>query len=495
MNIIKVDHEIPLILIFGLGETGISVALWYARRNFRLRIADTRYHLEHLNKSFAENLKNVEVEYLLGESIYNTKLLDGVSKLVISPFFSPKRSARKIIGEASLLHIEIISEIEIFSRALIELKIKKNYDPVILAITGTNGKTTVTSLTGKLVAASGLSVIIAGNIGPSALWALMKAMDRNELPKVWVLELSSFQLYDLKSLMPTAAILLNLSEDHLDWHGSMDEYCECKIRLLKMAKIAFINRDDPIISSMVYKTGKTEIKSFGTNLPNLVGDMGIKLGKNGLSWLSICDFKKNKKLKKNTIVNQLVPLKSLKIQGMHNALNALAALQLTEILNRFRKSRIKSLIQYSGEPHRLNFICTHEGIDYVNDSKSTNIASTIAALKSIQKKVILILGGLSKGQDFSLLIDIVKYHAKGIILIGKDSQSIENSLRRSGILCIKSSDLSQAVKASNNIAMPGNTILLSPACSSKDMFQSYSHRGQIFVNEVLNFIANQNKKH
>lgn len=500
MNSIEtVTADTPLVLILGLGETGVAAALWSVRQGARLRVADTRAQPGGLD-ALQAGLGDVAVDYRLacGEH-FDGDLLDGVSQLVLSPGLAPTQSPTKeLLAQANVLGIEIVGEVELFARALTELALARDYHPRVLAVTGTNGKTTVTSLTRQLIEASGLSVRAAGNISPAALAALMDALDTDALPQVWVLELSSFQLETVHTLVPDAAVVLNLTQDHLDWHGDMQAYGHAKARLLTLAKIAIVNRDDPFVSSMVPSLTEMSVRSFGRDVPALVGDMGMELGQ-GVAWLASCeadDFDmpvtttRRKKdapppTRATGRMSRLMPVDALRIRGLHNAMNALAALQLARTLDLAWGPMLRALRDYTGEPHRAAFVRTIDGVDYINDSKGTNVGATVAALEGLGQQAVLIAGGLGKGQDFSPLVPVVARHARAVVLIGTDGPAIGQVLEETGVPCIHAADLHEAVRQAAQQAQAGDAVLLSPACASMDMFRNYPHRGQAFVDEVL----------
>ncbi len=485
----------PLTLIIGLSETGVAVAIWKARHGSRLRIVDTRSSPKNIEKLLVYGFKN-EIEYYLGEKSLSYKLLDGVSQLIVSPSFSPKKNPIKALLERAIaIGIEIITEIEIFSRAIHKLRLERDYSPKILAVTGTNGKTTVTSLTGRLIESLGFSVRVAGNIGPPALSVLIESLDSGKLPSVWVLELSSFQLSMPFSLRPDVSTILNLTEDHLDWHENIDSYISCKARLLYASKVIVLNRNNLLIRGMIrHISSLNNVKSFGLDCPKKPGDIGLETSKSGIPWLVSYEYsEKNNMLicEEQLIKKYLFPVNRIKIPGMHNILNVMASLQLVRTLGKICDPVIQAITQYTGEKHRLSFICTKAGVDYVNDSKSTNVGSTIAALESFKKKVILILGGVGKGQNFTPLIFRISTRARAVILIGRDALLISSVTKKSQIPHFNVSDLREAVEKAASLAKLGDVVLLSPACSSTDMFQDYSHRGEVFVENVIKLIKSK----
>lgn len=490
--------EAPLILILGLGETGAASARWCARKGARLRVADTRAEPGGL-AALREALADAQVEYHLGcAETFPADLLDGVSQLVLSPGLVPgAEPTASLLAQAEARGVEVVGEIELFARALAELAETRQYQPKVLAVTGTNGKTTVTALTRELIDASGLSVRAAGNISPAALTALADAIDADDLPQVWVLELSSFQLETTRSLRADAAVVLNVTQDHLDWHGGMQAYAAAKARLLTMARVAIVNRDDPLTVAMVPSLDALDVRSFGRALPTLTGDMGLEPG-DGMAWLVACEptefdepappVRRKKDAppptRKAGRASRLMPADALRIRGVHNALNALAALQLARALDLGWGPMLRALRDYAGEPGRVSFVRSVGGVDYINDTKGTNVGATVAALEGLGQTVVLIAGGQGKGQDFSPLVPTVQRHARAVVLIGVDGPAIGAVLAPTGVACINAADMAEAVRRAAELAQEGDAVLLSPACASLDMFRNYPHRGQVFVEEV-----------
>ncbi|HWL29725.1 MAG TPA: UDP-N-acetylmuramoyl-L-alanine--D-glutamate ligase [Burkholderiaceae bacterium] len=485
-----------LTLILGLGETGVAAALWCAEHGAALRVLDTRANPGGLG-ALQEGLQGVQVDYRLGAEHFDEAVLDGVGTVVLSPGLSPLHEpVRSLLAQAAARDIEVIGEIELFARALADMA-DQGYSPRLLAVTGTNGKTTVTAMVRQLVQASGMSVKAAGNISPAALAALREALAEDALPDVWVLELSSFQLEGIRSLAPDAAAVLNVTQDHLDWHGSMQAYTDAKAKLLHMAKVAIVNRDDPAVAGMVAEMQGMDVRSFGKDAPPYRGDLGLE-SSNGMQWLAAAeadDFdlpvatgrrKKNAAapLRADGRVVRLMPTDALRVRGQHNALNALAALALVRCLGAGWAGMLHALRDYGGEPHRAEYVRSIGGVDFINDSKGTNVGATVAALEGMGQGVVLIAGGLGKGQDFSPLAKVVKQHARAVILIGQDAAVIERVLSPTGVPVEHADTMAQAVSRSFALAEPGDAVLLSPACASLDMFKNYGHRGRCFVDEV-----------
>jgi UDP-N-acetylmuramoylalanine--D-glutamate ligase len=484
------------VLILGLGETGAAAARWCAQQGVALRVLDTRPEPAGLDALRGE-LKEAAVDYRLGAAFLAEDALDDVQSVVISPGLSPlDEPVKSFLELAAGRGVEIIGEIELFARALADMA-AQGYQPKVLAVTGTNGKTTVTAMTRQLVQACGLKARAAGNISPAALAALQEALNSNDLPDVWVLELSSFQLESTYSLAPDAAAVLNVTQDHLDWHGSMQAYAAAKAKLLQAAKVAVVNRDDPLVLEMVSDVRAMALCSFGRDMPVWAGDLGIERS-HDVAWLcasEASDFdlpvssSKRKKpaaapQRESGRVSRLMPADALRVRGMHNTLNALAALALARSLGLGWANMLHALRDYGGEPHRTEFVRTIAGVDFVNDSKGTNVGATVAALEGLGQHVVLIAGGLGKGQDFSPLVKVVKEHARAVMLIGQDAAVIAQALAGAQVQIEQCASLEEAVSRGFGLAQPGDAVLLSPACASMDMFKNYGQRGQAFVEAV-----------
>ncbi|MGB6106153.1 MAG: UDP-N-acetylmuramoyl-L-alanine--D-glutamate ligase [Pusillimonas sp.] len=485
-----------LTLILGLGETGLAAALWCAAQGARLRVLDTRAEPGGLS-ALQQALSESQVDYRLGPDALAEEALHDAHTIVLSPGLSPHQPPiSEFLVLASGRGIEVIGEIELFARALADMA-QQGYQPKVLAVTGTNGKTTVTAMARQLVQACGLAARVAGNISPAALTALSEALAADDLPDVWVLELSSFQLESTRTLAPDAAVVLNVTQDHLDWHGSMQAYAAAKARLLGMSRIAIVNRDDSLVMRMVDNVRGLAVRSFGHGMPEYEGDLGLE-GSHGVLWLAAAealDFDlpaaptRRKKpvaepLRAEGKPARLMPVDALHVRGQHNALNALAALGLARSLDLGWANMLHALRDYAGEAHRTEFVRSIAGIDFINDSKGTNVGATVAALEGMGARVVLIAGGLGKGQDFSPLAQAVRNHARAVVLIGQDAGLIEQAIAATGVHTEHAATLGQAVNRSIELAQPGDTVLLSPACASMDMFRNYGHRGSSFVDEV-----------
>jgi UDP-N-acetylmuramoylalanine--D-glutamate ligase len=373
------------------------------------------------------------------------------------------------------------------------------YAPAVLAITGTNGKTTVTSLTGQLVERAGLSVAVAGNIGPTLLDTLAGHLDAGTLPQVWVLELSSFQLDGVQGFEPTAAAVLNHSQDHLDWHGDMAAYGAAKARVFGQRGLMVLNRDDDAVMRMLPAPARVRLQrplarahvTFGAGLPRRPGDFGIERV-NGMAWLvRALEADETLRRKRGAVeeeihLQRLMPADALRIRGQHNALNALAALALAGAAGCALAPMLYGLREYRGEPHRVEPIAIVDEVEYFDDSKGTNVGATVAALGGLgaERRVVAILGGEGKGQDFAPLAVPVRQFARAVVLIGRDAPLIEAALASTGVALVHAASMQDAVSQAARRAHPGDAVLLSPACASFDMFKDYAHRAEVFAAAV-----------
>lgn len=482
-------------LIMGLGQTGVAAALWCARHGASLRVLDTRTQPDGL-QSLRHQVETDRVDYRLGADTWTADALDEVHTIVLSPGLSPRdEPVRSFLAMAAQRNIELIGEIELFARALADME-RQGYISRLIAVTGTNGKTTVTAMVRQLAQACGLVVQAAGNISPAALAALSECLKDGALPDVWVLELSSFQLETTYSLAPDAAVVLNITQDHLDWHGTMQAYMAAKARLFEMSKLAIINRDDPAVTAMVATADAADVRSFGSDLPTRGGDLGLEEN-NGVVWLAACQeqepevpmgrrrrSKVEQEPDQQGRVARLMPVDALKLRGRHNALNALASLALGRALGLGWAGMLSALRDYPGEPHRSEYVRSISGVDFVNDSKGTNVGATVAALEGLGQRVVLIAGGLSKGQDFEPLAHAVKAHARAVLLIGQDAGILAQALDATGVAVEQVRTLADAVARSMELAREGDAVLLSPACASMDMFKNYAERGDCFMAAV-----------
>ncbi|MFC5520500.1 UDP-N-acetylmuramoyl-L-alanine--D-glutamate ligase [Polaromonas jejuensis] len=372
------------------------------------------------------------------------------------------------------------------------------YRPVVLAVTGTNGKTTVTSLVGQLVQRAGKTVAVAGNIGPTLLDTLSAHLDAQTLPQVWVLELSSFQLADVQDFEPTAAVVLNITQDHLDWHGDMDAYVAAKARIFGGSTFMLLNRDDARVMAMLPPPVKVRLRpaqvrphaTFGAGEPQRPGDYGIETV-NGMAWLVRAaeadeTIKRRKDEEVALHIQRLMPIDALRIRGRHNATNALAALGLAVAAGCNLAPMLHGLREYRGEPHRVESVAVVNDVEYFDDSKGTNVGATAAALTGLgaERKLVVILGGEGKGQDFSPLAEPVARHARAVVLIGRDAPLIRSALQDSHVPLLDAISMPEAVAIAARQAEGGDAVLMSPACASFDMFDNYEHRARVFCEAV-----------
>jgi UDP-N-acetylmuramoylalanine--D-glutamate ligase len=483
------------ILILGLGASGLAMARWCVRCGAQVTVADTRAAPPQL-PALQQELP--AVRFVSGA--FDASLVDGQGLHAVyrSPGLSPATVAPVFIA-ASACGISAGGELSLYSAALAGLKASHGYAPAVIAITGTNGKTTVTSLTGQLVERSGKTVAVAGNIGPTLLDTLAEHLDADTLPEVWVLELSSFQLDGVAGFEPTAATVLNVTQDHLDWHGDMAAYAAAKARIFGDKGLMVLNREDPAVMAMLpppvkVKLQKPQVRehvTFGADMPRRPGDFGIEVV-NGMPWLvRAMDADETRKRGRNDAaeelhIQRLMPADALRIRGRHNAVNALAALALASAAGCTLAPMLYGLREYRGEPHRVEPVAIVQGVEYFDDSKGTNVGATVAALTGLgaERRVVVILGGDGKGQDFSPLAAPVARHARAVVLIGRDAPLIRSALEATGVALVDAPTLPEAVALATQRAHAGDAVLMSPACASFDMFKDYEHRAQVFCEAV-----------
>ncbi len=514
------------VLVLGLGESGLAMARWCLREGARVRVADTRDAPVKLD---ALRAIDPTVDVRLGT--FTDDLLEGIALIAISPGLAPATEPqRSLLARAAQSRIPVCSEIELFAHKLAALKASEGYMPSVIAITGTNGKTTVTRLVGKLCASAGKSVAVAGNVSPAALDALSDALDargsadgtptHHALPAVWVLELSSFQLETTRSLVPDAATVLNITQDHLDWHGDMAAYAKAKGAIFAPSTVRVLNRDDARVMAM--DADEVPSLTFGLGPPEAPGSFGVVRegggpDHDGLRWLAVAEgndpesearglasvkVKKRRKAAKPVdagtdaaaridvaarepiVIRRLMPTDVLRIRGDHNVANVLAALALGRAIGLAMGAMLRAVGAYRGEPHRVEFVLRAGEVDYIEDSKGTNVGATVAALDGLGQKVVLIAGGDGKGQDFSPLAAPVARHARAVVLIGKDQATIRAALAKTAVPLVDCASLQDAVLEASRLARPGDAVLLSPACASLDMFRDYKERAEVFVAAV-----------
>ena len=447
----KIALKDKKVLVLGLGDTGLSALHWLERQGAILSVADSRTNppsVDHVMKRMPQ------VNIYTGE--FNPVVFKQADLIVISPGVA---LSEPVVQAAIESGVQVIGDVELFAQ----------YRPKhskVIAITGSNGKTTVTSLVGEICKEAGLKTIVAGNIGLPVLEALMM-----EAPDVYVLELSSFQLETTHHLVCNSATVLNISEDHMDRYADMDTYIAAKARILAHAKVAVLNRDDAATLAMHAKHKVT----FGLNAASEKHDFGL-IESEGMHYLT----SGNRKMMKAS---------QLSITGLHNVANALAAMALCNAIGIEKTSIVKALIDFKGLPHRVEWVAKIDDVDYYDDSKGTNVGATCAAIAGMTKqgkpqKVVLIAGGDGKGQDFSPLLPAIQQNARAVVLIGRDAALIEAVLLPSNVPMYHAADLPEAVNIAKKLAQTGDAVLLSPACASFDMFKNYVHRAEVFVEAV-----------
>jgi UDP-N-acetylmuramoylalanine--D-glutamate ligase len=623
------DLRAPHVLVLGLGESGFAMARWCASQGCTLRLTDSRLAPPNLDAAlalpagaqgphrFVSAQADGDVVQTATTHLFAPSLLDdGIDLVAISPGLSPlDPSVAALLAAAASRGIPVWGELEFFGRALRALRVAGHPSHVI-AITGTNGKTTTTAMTGQLVARTGCTVAVAGNISPAMLTRLLDAIAQQALPYVWVLELSSFQLETAYTFEADAATVLNVTQDHLDWHGSMDAYAAAKFRIFGPDTRPVINRGDARGDAWLAQWRSAQrdaareagvaprrAATFGIGAPLLAGDFGL-VEEGGLTWLAhivradgvddvppmegldpvrgvivaapaadvgvdtdgdvaataadvgdqsdaavaqgdadsdsdaeteavaaiaegmsdadvaseavalshdadadadadasdagdtrdvidmavaeASDGKTPRRRRRKAYVEPegmtrlLMPVDALRVRGLHNASNALAALALCRGIGLPLAPLLHGLREYRGEPHRVEVIATLDGVDYVDDSKATNVGATVAALDGLAAPAILIAGGDGKGQDFSPLLPAVARWCKAVMLIGRDGPQVREAIASSGVALEDHPTLQSAVDAAANLAEAGDVVLLSPACASFDMFRGYAHRAAVF---------------
>ena len=476
------------VLVLGCGASGLAMARWCAGQGAQVTVADTREAPPQL----AQLLEQVpQARFIPGE--FTSELLEGQRLVLRSPGLTPAQVA-PVAEAARAAGIPVRGELGLFADALAAMRQAEGYHPAVLAVTGTNGKTTVTALTGQLVERSGKTVAVAGNIGPTLLDTLAQKREAGALPQVWVLELSSFQLEGVTDFEPSAAAVLNLTQDHLDWHGTMEAYAEAKSRVFGTTGVMILNRDDPLVMKMLpqpvrLKGGKYEQRdflTFGGDLPRRPGDFGLEVV-NDVAWLvraheADATEKRRKGEEEEIHLQRLMPADALRIRGRHNAVNALAALALATSAGCQLGPMLYGLREYRGEPHRVEPVGIVNSVEYFDDSKGTNVGASVAALQGLgaERKLVVILGGDGKGQDFSPLAAPVGRFARAVVLIGRDGPQIRAVLEPTGVPLVDAGSMEEAVKLATQRAHAGDAVLMSPACASFDMFRNYPHRAEVF---------------
>jgi UDP-N-acetylmuramoylalanine--D-glutamate ligase len=438
----------PYAVIVGLGFTGLSSTRYLLAQGWRLAVTDTRAAPPQLQ---ALRALGADIPVRLGG--LDTTLLDGATCVVVSPGLSREDP---FFAEARRRALSIIGDIELFARAV---------DAPVAGITGTNGKSTVTTLLARMAQRAGVRVRVGGNLGEPALELLGGGAE------LYVLELSSFQLETTQSLACRAATVLNVSPDHLDRYAQLASYAAAKARIYDRCEAAVINLDDPLVAAMPRSARRT--LSFSVRGAS-GADYTLSVRERE-SWLTRSGA-------------ALMPLSQLRIKGLHNAANALAALALGEALSLPLPAMLDELAAFAGLPHRSQWVREVAGVTYIDDSKGTNVGATLAAVAGLPGPLVMIAGGEGKNQDFAPLAAAFRSKVRHAVLIGRDAPLLERAL--AGVCPLETcTTLPAAVGAAARAARPGDTVLLSPACASLDMFRDYSHRGAVFAQAVQELAA------
>lgn len=444
MSLISTDKQR---IIVGLGVTGLSVARYLAGRDLPFAVCDTRTNPPGLDK-----LKRFApmADLYLGE--LDAQLLSSADELIVNPGIPLSTPAIQTAIQAG---VKVVGDIELFARAV---------DAPIVAITGSNAKSTVTTLVGLMAEKAGRRVAVGGNIGTPALDLLDSKAD------LYVLELSSFQLETTEALNAEVATVLNISEDHMDRYADLGAYHLAKHRIFRGARQVVVNRDDALTRPLV--ADRLPCWSFGLDKPDFRG-FGL-IEQDGQKHLAF-EFK------------ALMPVSELKIRGAHNQANALAALALGHAVGLPMTAMLDALRDFPGLPHRCQWVGQHAGVDYYDDSKATNVGAALAAIEgfggTLQGRQVLIAGGDGKGADFSPLCEPISRYCRAVVLLGRDADKLEQVLK-SHVPLQRVSSLDEAVNAAASLAQPGDAVLLSPACASLDMFANFEERGRLFAAAV-----------
>ena len=442
-------------VIVGLGKTGFSCARYLLGHGWNIAVTDTRENPPELGKLRA---LDPSVPVRLGG--LDVKLLEEALCVVVSPGVSLEAP---FFVEARRRGLDVVGDVELFARAV---------NAPVVGITGTNGKSTVTTLVGRMASRAGMNVRVGGNLGEPALDLLSDSESDARKTDLYVLELSSYQLEPTVSLDLKAAVVLNVTPDHMDRYATIEDYAAAKARIFARCDTAVINLDDPLVVAMASPGQHT----VGFSLRSTVGaEYAVVTGRDSKWWLT----------RRGEL---LMPVSDMKITGLHNAANALAALALGEALGLPLASMLEELRTFPGLPHRSQWVADVNGVTYVNDSKGTNVGATLAAVAGMSGPLVMIAGGDGKNQDFAPLADAFRGKVRHTVLIGRDAPAIEIALKGVGTL-ERAATLEDAVRAAARAAQPGDTVLLSPACASLDMFRDYAHRGAVFTQAVKELAA------
>jgi UDP-N-acetylmuramoylalanine--D-glutamate ligase len=514
--------------VLGLGESGLAMARWCTHQGAAsVMVWDSRADAPGW-AVVTQELPTAQAMLVLPQRDDLQEQLQGVDWILKSPGLAV-HDARiaPLLSAAQELGKSVLGELDLWTRAMAELKHGATVDPIyapqVLAITGTNGKTTTTALTTLLVQRAGKRAVAAGNIGPTLLDTLAQALRLpiEQRPEVWVLELSSFQLdgggKGVAGFEPDAAVVLNISQDHLDWHGDMASYAQAKARIYGAARESvwpsttmIVNCDDAVVEAMVPepiptkgsrgrpgRAIKRKVVRFGLKAPTSPGDFGV-VQENGLAWLVRAHpDAEPEDAAEPLLLQRLMPADALRIRGRHNAANALAALALAQAIGCAIGPMIHGLREYVGEPHRVSWVARVADIEFIDDSKGTNVGATLAAINGLGAdqatgRLVLLLGGDGKGQDFSPLAEPIMRHARAVAVYGQDADAIAQALKpcsAAGLPLACYSDLPAAFDAAVTWAQAGDTVVLSPACASLDQFRNYAHRAEVFVELVRSFAS------
>ncbi len=442
-------------VIVGLGRTGLSCARYLHARGWRIAVTDSRAEPPEL-----AHLRELDAAIPVRTGGLDTRLLDDAVCVVASPGVS---LAHPFFVEARRRGLEIVGDIELFALAV---------DAPVVGITGTNGKSTVTTLIGRMAERAGVKVRVGGNLGEPALDLLGAAQSDSRKTELYVLELSSYQLEATMSLDLKAAVVLNVTPDHLDRYASVADYAAAKARIFARCDTAVINLDDPLVVAMP-RPGQCTL-SFSLRA-SIGADYAVVSGADSKWWLARRG-------------EPLLAVAAMKLAGLHNAANALAALALGEALGLPLEVMLTELATFPGLPHRAQWVADINGVTYINDSKGTNVGATLAAVAGMSSPLVLIAGGEGKNQDFTPLREPFRSKVRHAVLIGRDAPAIADVLR--GICSTQiCATLEEAVRAAARAAASGDTVLLSPACASLDMFRDYAHRGTVFTQAVKELAA------
>lgn len=441
------------VLVVGAGVSGLSCVRHLLTEDAAVRVLDTR----QVPPGLAE-LRALLPDGAIHLGDWPAAAFAGVDEIVVSPGVGLDEPA---LAVAAARGVPLLGDIELFARAVTR---------PVLAITGSNGKSTVTTLVGELLRGAGVTPAVGGNLGTPALDLLADTQ-----AAAFVLELSSFQLERTASLAPAAACVLNLSPDHIDRHGSFAAYAAAKARVLHGAEVAVLNRDDAAVAALAGRLGAAQrVAWFGLGVPGGAEDFGL-VQRDGAPWLARGD-------------RPLLPTAALRLPGRHNLANALAALALVDALGVPLETTLPTLCAFTGLPHRTQFVAEHAAVAWYDDSKGTNIGATLAAIEGLAPtrgtgRLVLILGGQGKGQDFAPLRAALAAHGRGAVLIGEAAEAIAMAIG-DAVPCRRAADMPGAVAAAAALAQAGDGVLLSPACASFDMFSGYAARGEAFTGAV-----------